>query len=318
MNPVWIVQKKVMSDDMMRFRKTKLNPYRLQLTLLALPFFLLVILFAYVPIAGWALAFFNYRPGIRFHDMDFVGLKYFKLIGFFWADVQNSLINTLVFSGLHIILLPLPAIFAIQLTELNSLKTKKVIQTTVTLPNFISWIIVYSLCTSIFAFDGYFNQFLEKLGFEITSTTTLLGNKNLSWYFMTALGVWKGLGWSSIIYLAAIAGIDRELYEAAAIDGANRFQCNWHITIPGLMPTFFVLFLLQIGSFLSVGFEQYFVFANSLTRQKLEVIDLFTYRIGIGTQDYSFATAIGILRSLISIAMMFSMNSLSKRIREVS
>ncbi|HBP38550.1 MAG TPA: ABC transporter permease [Clostridiales bacterium] len=295
--------------------RTRLNPYRLKLTLMALPFFILVVLFNYVPIAGWVLAFFDYFPGVIFSKMEFVGLKYFKLIFFFWDDVQNALVNTLFFSAMGILLSPLPAIFAIQLTEIRALKLKKLIQTTVTLPNFISWVIVYSLIGSIFSFDGAINRILVNLGYEITATTTLLGNKNLSWYFMTFLGIWKSLGWSSIIYLAALAGIDRELYEAAEIDGANRWRSTLHITVPGLMPTFFVLFLLQIGSFLSVGFEQYFVFANSLTRQKLEVIDLFVYRIGINSQDYSFATAIGILRSLISIALMFSMNSLSKHIR---
>ena len=296
-------------------KKKRIDKYSLKLMLYALPFFILVIMFFYVPIAGWSLAFFDYRPGIRFSSMEFVGLKYFNLIIVYLKDVLNSIVNTLVLSGLNLVLMPLPAIFAILLTLVKTKWLKKLIQSTVTLPHFISWVIVFAICSNLFAYEGVFNQLLRNLGFEVAIDTTLLGNKKLSWYFMTALSKWKGLGWSSIIYLAAIAGIDVSLYEAAELDGAGPFGCIRHITIPGILPTFFVLLLLNIGNFLSVGFEQYLVFSNSLTKSKLEVIDMFVYRIGIGTQDYSFATAIGILRSLISITMIFSMNALSKKVR---
>lgn len=302
----------------MPVKKKGMDAYGLKLLLLALPFFALVIMFSYVPIAGWSLAFFNYTPGIHFDRMEFVGLKYFGLILIYWKDILNALVNTLALSAMNLALSPLPAIFAILLSAIRMPSLKKFIQSTVTLPNFIGWVIVYAICSNIFSFEGIFNQLLTKLSFKITITNTILGNKNLSWYFMTALGVWKDLGWGSIIYLAAIAGIDRELYEAAEIDGASPFGCMRHITVPGLLPTFFVLFLLNIGNFLSVGFEQYFVFSNSLTKSKLEVLDMFVYRIGIGTQDYSFATAIGILRSLVSIAMIFSVNELSKKVRGIS
>ena len=132
---------------------------------------------------------------------------------------------------------------------------------------------------------------------------------------MTLLGIWKELGWNSIIYLAAITGIDEEYYDAARVDGAGRFRCIWHITVPGLMPTFIVLLLLKVGNLLSVGFDQYLVFNNAMISSRLEVLDLYTYRIGIGTQDYSFAVAVGIVKSVVSLLMLFSVNALAKRVR---
>ena len=120
---------------------------------------------------------------------------------------------------------------------------------------------------------------------------------------------------NSIIYLAAITGIDEEYYDAARVDGAGRFRCIWHITVPGLMPTFIVLLLLKVGNLLSVGFDQYLVFNNAMISSRLEVLDLYTYRIGIGTQDYSFAVAVGIVKSVVSLLMLFSVNALAKRVR---
>ena len=123
------------------------------------------------------------------------------------------------------------------------------------------------------------------------------------------------MGWNSIIYLAAITGIGEEYYDAARVDGAGRFRCIWHITVPGLMPTFIVLLLLKVGNLLSVGFDQYLVFNNAMVSSRLEVLDLYTYRIGIGTQDYSFAVAVGIVKSAVSLLMLFSVNALAKRVR---
>ncbi|HOJ11352.1 MAG TPA: ABC transporter permease subunit [Clostridiales bacterium] len=291
----------------------RINPYGLKLFLLALPFVVLVFMFRYVPLLGWSLAFFNYKPGLSFDKMQFVGLKYFKLIGFFKEDVINALINTLVMSGLSLLTSPLPVIFAILLTELRSSKFRKVLQTTVTLPHFVSWVIVYSLCFGLFSSNGLVNNLLLNVGSG--KQFNLLANADKAWLFMLYLGIWKSLGWDSIIYLAAISSIEQTLYEAAKIDGAGRFRCIWHIVIPGVMPTFIVLLLLQVSNILSAGFEKYFAFNNVMVAEKLEVLEMYIYRIGIGTQDYSFATAVGIIKSAVSLTLLFSVNSLAKHVR---
>lgn len=286
---------------------------RLRMTLLALPFVVYVFLFRYVPLMGWALALFNYKPGLPFDRIPFVGLKYFSLIFMYWDDVLNALTNTFAMSILSLLVMPAPIIFAILLGELRSGSLKRLVQSTVTLPHFVSWVIVYALAFNIFSSEGLLNRIL--LDLKLSGPTRFLANANTAWLFMTSLGLWKGLGWNSIVYLAAISGIDTTLYEAARVDGAGRFRCIWHITIPGIIPTFIVLLLLHVGNLLSVGFEQYLVFNNPMMAEKLEVLDMFVYRIGIGTQDFSFATAIGILKSAVSLTLLYAANSLARRVR---
>lgn len=295
-------------------KKGKIDPYRLKLTLFAAPFVIFVFLFAYVPLLGWSLAFFNYKPGLPFDKIQFVGFKYFELIGFYKDDILNSLTNTLAMSGLILLASPLPIIFSILLTELRSSKYRRALQTTVTLPNFISWIIVYSLCYGLLANDGLINEILLGSGLRETPLN-ILANADTAWFFMLGLGIWKSLGWNSIIYLAAISGINESLYEAARIDGAGRFRCILHITLPGVIPTFIVLLLLQVSNMLTVGFDQYLAFNNTIMASKLEVLDMYIYRIGIKTQDYSFATAVGIIKSAISLVLLFSINGLAKKVR---
>ncbi len=295
-------------------KKKRVKPRRLKLTLMALPFVIFVILFCYVPLMGWALAFFDYRPGLALNRLKFVGFKYFELLGYYGDDIVNALVNTLGLSGLAMLTSLIPPLFAILLTEVRHNRLKKGIQTMITLPHFVSWIIVSALCFSLFSTNGMVNQLLQALGYT-GRPVNVLGNGDTAWTFMTALDIWKEVGWNSIVYLAAIAGIDEELHDAARGDGASRFQRICHITVPGLTPTFIVLLLLKVGNLLSVGFEKYIVFNNSLMASRLEVIDVYTYRIGIGTQDYSFAIAVSILKSVVSILLLFSVNSLAKRIR---
>lgn len=295
-------------------KRTPIQPYRLKLTLLALPFVVFVFLFSYVPLLGWGLAFFDYKPGLSLDKIKFVGFKYFQLMFFYKEDILNALLNTLVLSFLSMAVSVLPIVFAILLTELRHSRMRKVIQTVVTLPHFVSWIIVYALCFALFSSNGMVSQVLMTLGLT-NKPLRLMTNASTAWLFMTLLGIWKELGWNSIIYLAAITGIDEEYYDAARVDGAGRFRCIWHITVPGLMPTFIVLLLLKVGNLLSVGFDQYLVFNNAMISSRLEVLDLYTYRIGIGTQDYSFAVAVGIVKSVVSLLMLFSVNALAKRVR---
>lgn len=217
-------------------------------------------------------------------------------------------------SFLGLLCAPLPAVFAIFLSELKSVRFKKIVQTITTIPNFVSWVIIYALSYALFSSEGVVNQVLMNLGW-VSKATNILGNTKAVWGFQTALGVWKSIGWNAIIYFAAIAGIDSELYDAASVDGAGRFRKILHITIPGISSTFFVLLLLQISNILSSGIDQYLAFYNSMVADKITVLDLYVYRLGLVTQDYSYATAVGISKTVISIVLLFGANGLSKKLR---
>ncbi len=287
---------------------------KMQLLFMALPLMALVILFNYVPLFGWIYSLFDYRPGISLWKCDFVGLEYFKLFLTDKYDMYRVMKNTIVFALIGYLVSPLPMLFAILLNEVKCAPYKKVVQTISTMPNFVSWVIVYSLMFTIFSTDGLFNEILMNMGL-IERPTNVLADASAVYWFQTLLGQWKNLGWSSIVYLAAISGIDQEMYEAASIDGANRLQSTWHITIPSLMPTYIVLLLLSIGNFVSVGFDQYFVFKNNVTSVNIEVLDVYVYRIGLMNADYSYGVAIGIMKSVVSITLLFIANFISKKVR---
>jgi putative aldouronate transport system permease protein len=284
------------------------------LLLMALPFVILVFMFNYVPLFGWIYAFFDYKPGIPLSSSPFVGLKFFELILHDGGDMARVVKNTLAMGLLGILCSPLPVIFAIMLNEVKHKYFRKLVQTAATFPNFISWVIVFSLSFSIFSSEGLFNGIMTSLGL-IDKPTNLLGNADAVWYFQTALLIWKSLGWTSVIYLAAITGIDAEIYEAGKMDGASRLKLIWHVTVPGIMPTFIVLLLLSVSNILTIGFDQYYAFKNPLVADNIEVLDLYVYRIGIATNDYSYATAIGIAKTFVGIILLFSVNLFAKKVR---
>ena len=282
------------------------------LLFMTLPFMIIVLLFNYVPIFGWIYSVFDYIPGVSVFDCDFVGLDYFRLI-FKDANVVRTLKNTFIFAVIGIVLTPLPMFFAILLNEIKCGPVRRVVQTFTTLPNFISWVIIFSLAFSLFATDGVVTTLIARItGSEVNS---ILSSGESVYWFQTALGIWKSLGWSYIIYLAAIAGIDQEQYEAARVDGAGYVQCALHVTLPSLMETYVVLFILQIGNFLNTGYEQYMLFKNALTANNIEVLDLYTYRIGLENMDYSYGVAISILKSIVSISLVVLANMVAKKIR---
>ena len=282
------------------------------LLFMTLPFMIIVLLFNYVPIFGWIYSVFDYIPGVSVFDCDFVGLDFFRLI-FKDANVVRTLKNTFIFAVIGIVLTPLPMFFAILLNEIKCGPVRRVVQTFTTLPNFISWVIIFSLAFSLFATDGVVTTLIARItGSEVNS---ILSSGEPVYWFQTALGIWKSLGWSSIIYLAAIAGIDQEQYEAARVDGAGYVQCALHVTLPALMETYVVLFILQIGNFLNTGYEQYMLFKNALTANNIEVLDLYTYRIGLENMDYSYGVAISILKSIVSITLVVLANMVAKKIR---
>ena len=273
----------------------------------------MLLLFNYVPIFGWIYSVFDYVPGVPILECDFMGLDYFKMI-MKDANVIRALKNTFIFAGISIILTPLPMIFAILLNEIKSGPVRKFVQTFTTLPNFISWVIIFSLAFSLFSTDGLLTSVFTKLtGAE--QAQSVLSSKGSVYWFQTFLAQWKTLGWNSIIYLAAIAGIDQQQYEAAKVDGAGYFRCAWHVTVPAMMETYVVLFILNVGNFLNTGYEQYMLFKNSVTAPAIEVLDLYVYRIGLENMDYSYGVAISIVKSIVSVALVVIANMVAKKIR---
>ena len=206
-------------------------------------------------------------------------------------------------------------IFAIFLTEMRGRKYKKFVQTATTLPHFISWVILYSLVFALLNVNnGVINTLLIKMGLIDEGINYLASDRHV-YLSMTIYGQWKELGWSAIIYLAAIAGIDKELYEAAMVDGANRWRKIWHITVPGMLETYFVLLIMGLGNFLNTGFENYFVFQNAMNKSKIQVLDLYVYNIGITGGQISYATAIGMMKSVVALVLIVIANSISKTVR---
>ena len=286
-----------------------------KLFFMVVPFLVFNFMFGYVPLFGWVYAFFRYVPGIPLSKTPFAGFGNFAEMFADSGDIGRVMINTLVLSFFNLLTSPMPVILAIMLNEVRSRKFKKLIQTTTTLPHFIGWIIVFSLAFSMFSTDGAVNYFLSLAG--ITEPVNVLGNNDLVWFFHPLLNLWKNLGWNSIIYLAAIAGIDGELYDAAYVDGAGRFRRIWHITVPNVAPTFYVLLLLTVSGLLNAGsgLQQYLVFNNPMVAERIEVLDLYVYKYGLIKSDYSYATAVGIMKSFISILLLFTVNFTAKRTR---
>jgi len=276
--------------------------------------FCFVLVFSYLPLAGWIMAFFNYKPGLNLFQCDFVGLKYFKL-ALSEPELGKVLINTLAISVLSLAAMPLPALFAIYLNEVRSKKFKKIVQTITTLPNFISWILVYSIVYALFsAGDGIVNKILLSAGL-IDKSMNPLANNDIVWFFQVAISIWKTLGFNAIVYFSALTGIDSELFEAADVDGCSKAQKIRYITIPSLLPTFFTLLLLSIGNILSNGFEQFYMFYNPMVHENIQVLDYYTYRLGISLGDYSFATALGMTKTFVSVILLFGANLLSKKLQ---
>lgn len=289
----------------------------MKMFLLILPFLILCFLFSYFPLHGWVYAFYDYRSPLKLSQCDFVGLKWFKML--FGNRAQlNQLIqvlkNTFAMSLLGVLTSFLPVLFAVFLNEIKCTKFKSAVQTLTTLPNFISWTLVYSIAFYLLSNTGMVNTLLQNLG-VIDQPLKILDSSKHVWLFMLLLSTWKGLGWGAIMYIAAISGIDQEMYEAARVDGAGRMQLIKNITIPALMPTYFVLLMLSIANFLSNGMEQYFVFQNAFNRQHIQVLDLYVYNIGLDGNSFSLATAIGMMKTFVSIVLLFTVNVVSKKTR---
>ena len=286
-----------------------------KLFLLILPFIVLTFLFSYLTLWGWRYAFFDYKAGTKITMDKFVGFKWFTYLFQNAAtrdDIRRVMINTFAMSGLGLAFSWVPMVFAIFLCEIKNLRIRRLVQTLTTIPNFISWVLIYSVACVIFSSDGLISNLIVANGGE--QINFLMSSEHI-WIKMFAWGMWKGLGWSAIIYIAGISGIDQQLYEAATVDGAGRFQRMWNVTVPGLVPTFIVLFVMSIAGILSNGLDQYLVFKNASNMGPIEVLDLYVYQIGINDGKIPLSTVVGMCKSIISIVLLFGANRVSKIIR---
>lgn len=278
--------------------------------LMVLPVLLYLALFCYKPMYGIIIAFQKYRPALGISRSKFVGLTNFKRFlgdAMFWRAFRN----TFVISGLTIIFsFPAPIILALLLNEVRNEKFKKVVQQVTYLPHFVAMVVVCGLITSFCQTNGLFGT-LSGI-FTGEKTNLLLKSKNFYPIYVLS-DIWKEVGWNSIIYLAALAGIDQDQYEAAKIDGASRLQQIWYVTLPSLLPTISLLFILRMGSILAVGYEKILLLYNPLTYDVADVISTYVYRKGLIDSDFSYSTAIGLFNSLINILFLTITNKVSKK-----
>ncbi|MCM1261755.1 MAG: ABC transporter permease subunit [Butyrivibrio sp.] len=293
---------------------------KFKLFLMFLPFAALCFVFSYLPLWGWRYAFFNYSAGGTLSMDNFVGFKWFTSLfqsQATKADVVRVLRNTLAMSGLGIATSWCAMAFAIFLNEIKNMRFRRFVQTFTTVPNFISWVLVYAIAFAIFSTDGFVNTAAAQLGMlaEGQTGTNYLMSASHIWIKMLAWGMWKGIGWSAIIYIAGISGIDQQLYEAATVDGAGRFAKMWHVTLPGLIPTYCVMLLMSIANILSNGMDQYMVFANKVNMDTIQVLDYYVYTLGITNGNIPLSTVIGMVKSIVSVILLFAANGVSKAIR---
>lgn len=289
-----------------------------ELILLSIPFVIYILVFNYAPLAGWIIAFQNYRPGFSFLEQEWVGLANFRLL---FADPAflRVIRNTLAMGIINLSLGFFFSIgFAVLLNEVRSRHVKKVVQTVSYLPHFLSWIIVTGIILDVLSPEtGIINQLLMSFNL-IDRPINFLSDPKYFWWIVGFSNVWKSTGWGSIIYLSAMAAINDELYEAAEMDGANRLRKIWHITLPGIKPTIFILLLINIGGVLNAGFEVQYLLGNGLVQEVSQTIDIFVLKYGISLNNYSFATAAGIFNSFVSIILITSGNKLAKLAGEES
>lgn len=289
-----------------------------ELILLSIPFVIYILVFNYAPLAGWIIAFQNYRPGFSFFEQEWVGLANFRLL---FADPAflRVIRNTLAMGIINLSLGFFFSIgFAVLLNEVRSRHVKKVVQTVSYLPHFLSWIIVTGIILDVLSPEtGIINQLLMSFNL-IDRPINFLSDPKYFWWIVGFSNVWKSTGWGSIIYLSAMAAINDELYEAAEMDGANRIRKIWHITLPGIKPTIFILLLINIGGVLNAGFEVQYLLGNGLVQEVSQTIDIFVLKYGISLNNYSFATAAGIFNSFVSIILITSGNKLAKLAGEES
>ena len=305
-------KKKELSTKRDRITWKKIVKQR-ELVLLSIPFVVFVVLFNYVPLVGWIMAFQNYKPAKGILKSKFVGLDNFKFLFVnnkeFLLVIRNTLamgIMLLVFSTVVAI------VFALLLNEVRNMKFKKFVQTVSYLPHFLSIIIIVGIVRAMLSIEnGVINDIF--VGLHIfKEPLNFLSVPSLFWWIITLTNLWKETGWNSIIYLASITSINPDLYEAASIDGAGRLRKMWNITLPGIKPTIIILLIINIGNVLNVGFEMQYLLENSLIQDVSRTIDVYVLKYGIALNNFSRGTAAGIFKSVVSIILIFLTNRIAK------
>nr|WP_317259409.1 ABC transporter permease subunit [Paenibacillus sp. WQ 127069] len=284
------------------------------LYLLALPGILYIIIFKYVPMWGIVIAFQDYSPYRGVMNSAWVGFEHFNRF-FSNPDFMLLFRNTMAINILNLVFyFPLPILVALLLNEVVGNKFKKTVQSIVYLPHFLSWVIIVGITILMLSrSDGVINNMIVALGFP---KVDFLTNPNLFWGLLTVQSIWKEAGWGTIIFLAAMAGLDPQLYEAARMDGAKRLRQMWHITLPGIRNVILILLILRIGNIMDVGFEQVYLMKNGAVSEVGDVFDTYVYRLGIQQGQFSFSTAVGLFKSVIGLVLVLIANSLTRRFGE--
>ncbi len=279
--------------------------------LMLLPGMIMLFLFVFVPLFGSLMALQNYVPAKGIFGSKWVGLDNFQFI-FSLPDSRQVFVNTLVIAFAKLIFnIIVPVSFAILLNEITVGICKKFFQTVVYLPHFLSWVVLATVVTNMFSLSGPFNALVTAFGGE---PVQFLADNNWFRQVIVATDVWKEFGYNSVVYLAALTGIDLGLYEAASIDGANRFEQTLHITLPSLMPTIILMTALNLGNILNAGFDQIFNLYNPIVYETGDIIDTYVYRIGMVERQYSIGTAVGLFKSVISFLLIMGANKGAKKL----
>lgn len=275
-----------------------------------------MIIFNYIPMYGVVIAFKDYDIIRTISEAPWVGLKHFKE---FLADENFGYVmrNTLGISLLKLATFPLPIIFALFLNEVRSLRFKKSIQTISYLPHFLSWVVLGGILATWLSDVGIFNKIFMALNL-IDQPISFLAEPKYFWTIIITSDIWKELGWSAIIYLAAISSISPEMYEAAKIDGAGRFQQMWYVTLPAIKATISILFILAVSGVMNSNFDQILVLRNSLNDSASNVIDYYVYYTGLSQGRFSYSTAVGLFKSVIAITLLLIANQVSKKLNDTS
>jgi len=300
--------------------KTKKRTFRknMYMYVLLIPAIIYVVIFNYLPLAGVAIAFKDYDVLIGFGDSPWVGLKHFKEL-FAFQGFAKAVKNTLLYSSVSLFgQFPFPIFLALCINEVRHAGAKKFVQTVSYLPHFLSWMSVIGFAYSIFAINGSFNDLMSALFGESYKRSNLLLDSNNFLAVIFLSGLWKTIGWNSILYLAAICGIDQSYYEAAEIDGCSRLGKIWHITLPCIRTTAVLVLILGVGSLVTTSFEQVYGFQNVYIQNDTEVINTLAYKEGIQNGNYSLATALSVTQGIVSLILVMTANRLSKKLAEVS
>ncbi len=293
-------------------RKLHLKRYGAYYMMLV-PLLAFLIVFCYLPMGGAVMAFQDFRPVRGFLKSEWVGWENFRMVfqdKMFWSRLEN----TIIISVLKILFTaPAPILLALMLNEVKNKAFKRTVQTIVYMPRFISWVIIASIVQALLDVqNGPVNALLMKLGL-IDEEILFMGSKKLFRGLLVATEVWKTVGWSSIIYLSAMTSISPQLYDAAELDGATRFQKMRHITLPLIKPTFMILIILSMGSILSAGFDQVYAMSNTAVLEVGDIIDTYVYRRGLAEANFSYAAAVGLFKSVVSVVLICSANYLAKK-----